>query len=302
MNFRKVLFATLATAFMLLSALPSLAVPDPLNCTGYPEPRTFMESQSWWEQTAGKSGTEYGHVDVGTCFPFGQTLTGNVSFDVRVVLYDEPGTLSTVELQLFGRKSGKTIAKASNVNSKCLGDAPCTLWFHLTGNTALYPADGRQEFRFHAIVNQPDGKKTMPSTGWQAYLNNGHPRSDYRNSDDFLEARGWYTGEGYTTARMTSPLPKAPVSGVWNVAVKLAPGSGGRPVAEHFAFIDPCLTCDGTSGTVVRQGAGSFQGNLSIDTRWLSNGLHQLVLRSDAPSNTGSTLSGLLVIPFVVRN
>ena len=84
MNFRKVLFATLATAFMLLSALPSLAVPDPLNCTGYPEPRTFMESQSWWEQTAGKSGTEYGHVDVGTCFPFGQTLTGNVNFDVRV--------------------------------------------------------------------------------------------------------------------------------------------------------------------------------------------------------------------------
>ncbi len=173
MNFRKVLFATLATAFMLLSALPSLAVPDPLNCTGYPEPRTFMESQSWWEQTAGKSGTEYGHVDVGTCFPFGQTLTGNVNFDVRVVLYDEPGTLSTVELQLFGRKSGKVIAKASNVNSKCLGDAPCTLWFHLTGNTALYPADGRQEFRFHAIVNQPDGKKTMPSTGWQAYLKNG---------------------------------------------------------------------------------------------------------------------------------
>ena len=56
MNFRKVLFATLATAFMLLSALPSLAVPDPLNCTGYPEPRTFMESQSWWEQTAGKVG------------------------------------------------------------------------------------------------------------------------------------------------------------------------------------------------------------------------------------------------------
>src|SRR5437764_335020 len=68
MNFRKVLFATLATAFMMLaSALPSLAVPDPLNCTGYPEPRTFMEAQSWWEQTAGKTGTEYGHVDVGTC-------------------------------------------------------------------------------------------------------------------------------------------------------------------------------------------------------------------------------------------
>jgi len=304
MNFRKVLFAALATAFMMLaSALPTLAVPDPLNCTGYPEPRTFMESQSWWEQTAGKNGTEYGHVDIGTCFPFAQTLTGNVNFDVRVVLYDEPGTLSTVELALFGRKSGVTVARSTNVNAKCLGEAPCTLWFRLAANTALYPLDGRQEFRFHAIVNQPDGKKTMPSTGWQAYLKNGHPWSDYRKSDDFLEGRGWYTGEGYTTARMTSPLPKSPVSGVWNVAVKLSPGSGGRPVAEHFVLVDPCFTCDAeTSGTVINQGAGSFSGNLAIDTRWMRNGPHQLVLRSDAPSTTGSTLSGLLVIPFVVRN
>jgi hypothetical protein len=102
---------------------------------------------------------------------------------------------------------------------------------------------------------------------------------------------------------MTSPLPKSPVSGVWNVAVKLSPGSGGRPVAEHFVLIDPCFTCDAeTSGTVINQGAGSFSGNLAIDTRWMRNGPHQLVLRSDAPSTTGSTLSGLLVIPFVVRN
>lgn len=288
---------------MLAIALPSQALPDPLHCTGYPEPRTFLEAQSWWEQTAGKSGTEYGHVDVGTCFPVGQTLTGNVTFDVRVVLYDEPGTLSTVELQLFGKKSGKTIARANNLNLKCLGEDPCTLWFRLTGDTAQYPLDGRQEFRFHAIVNQPDGKRTMPSTGWQAYLSNGHPRSDYRNSDNFTEGRGWYTNEGYTTARLTTPLPKSPVSGVWTVGVKLAPGSGGRPVTQHFVLLDPCSTCDPeTEGTIVKEGAGPFQGNLTIDTRGLSNGPHQLVLRADAPSSTGSTLSGLLVIPFVVGN
>jgi len=304
MNFRKLLYATLATASMMLAvSLPSQAVPDPLRCTGYPEPRVFLESQSWWEETPGKSGSEYGHVDVGTCFPSGQTLTGNVSFDVRVVLYDEPGTLSTVELALFGKSSGKIIAKTSNVKATCSGSDPCTMWFHLTGNTALYPLDGRQEFRFHAIVNQPNGKKTMPSTGWQAYLKNGHPRVDYRSSDNFTEGRGWYTNEGYTTARLTTPMPTAPVSGVWTIGVKLAPGSGGRPVSEHFVVVDPCFTCEPESlGTTVKQGAGSFQGNVSIDTRWMSNGPHQLFLRTDAPSTTGSTLSGLLVIPFVVRN
>jgi hypothetical protein len=284
-------------------SLPSQAVPDPLRCTGYSEPRIFLESQSWWEQTAGRSGTEYGHVAVGTCFPAGQTLSGNVAFDVRVTLYDEPGTLSTVEIQLFGNKSDKIIAKQSNVNAKCVGSSPCTLWFHLTGNTALYPADGRQEFRFHAIVKQPDGKKTMPSTGWQAYLKNGYSNSDYRNTDNFTEGRGWYTNEGYTTARLTTPLPKGPISGVWNIGVKLAPGSGGRPVAEHFVLIDPCFTCEKESfGTTIKQGAGSFRGNVSIDTRSLSNGPHQLFLRSDAPSSTGSTLSGLMVILFEVLN
>jgi hypothetical protein len=304
MNFRKAIFATLATAFvMMFAALPSFAVPDPLNCTGYPEPRTFLESQSWWEQTEGLSGTEYGHVDIGTCFPWAQTLTGKVDFDVRVTLYDEPGTLSTVELQLFGSKSGKIIAKTSNINKKCVGDEACTLWFHLSGDTAQYPVDGRQEFRFHAIVKQPDGKSTMPSTGWQAYLKNGYAKKDYRSSDDFLEGRGWYTGEGYTIARLTTPLPKGPISGVWTAGVKMAPGSGGRPVTQHYAMIDPCFTCEPeTEGTVLKEGAGSFSGKINIDTRWLSNGPHTLVLRSDAPSKTGSTLSGLIVIPFVVKN
>ena len=25
------------------------SAPDPTTCTGYPEPRVYMESQSWWE-------------------------------------------------------------------------------------------------------------------------------------------------------------------------------------------------------------------------------------------------------------
>ncbi len=306
MKFRMFLLALTSTLGMLAVTVPAqaqTAVPDPLACTGYPQPRIFLQSEAWWEQTSGESGTAYGHVDVGTCFPLGQTLTGKVDFDVRVVLYDEPGELYTVELQLFGKKSGKVIASKSNLNVKCPGEEPCTLWYHLTGDTALYPLDGRQEFRFHALVKQPDGKRTMPSTGWQASLKNGHPKQDYRKSDDFTEGRGWYTDEGYTIARLTTPPPAQPVSGVWNFGVKLAPGSGGRQVDEHYVLVDPCFTCDTESyGHIIEEGSGSFEGKLNIDTRNLANGYHVLLLRSDAPSPTGSTLSGVLAIPFIVRN
>ena len=123
-----------------------------------------MESQSWWEQTAGKSGTEYGHVDVGTCFPFGQTLTG-ASFDVRVVLYDEPGTLSTVELQLFGSKL-EDDCKSQQCQLQVPGQRALYLVVSSHRQYCAHPADGRQEFRFHAIVNQPDGnRRCLPLDG-----------------------------------------------------------------------------------------------------------------------------------------
>ena len=106
-------------------------------------------------------------VSEGTCFPVGATLTGVVPFDVRVVIYDAPGLLQTVETQLFGKKDGIVPAQLANLNISCPGEDPCEYWFHMDVDTAQYPSDGRQEFRFHAIRQEVDGKQTFPSTGWQ---------------------------------------------------------------------------------------------------------------------------------------
>ena len=40
------------------------------DCSVYSEPRIFLEAQSWWQQTPGAPGTDFGHVHVGTCFSY----------------------------------------------------------------------------------------------------------------------------------------------------------------------------------------------------------------------------------------
>jgi len=89
--------------------------------------------------------------------------------------------------------------------------------------------------------------------------------------------------------------------------VKMAPGAGGAPVTSHRAHVDPDFHA-GSAGWIVRQGRGSFEGRLSIDTTQLANGVHKLVLvanarklsRRDRVAN--GTSSGVQVIPFVVSN
>ncbi len=289
--------ATAATYTAIFSA-PIASSPE---CTGYAQPRIFLEAQAWWVSNG--TGTNYGMVSEGTCFPVGATLTGIVPFDVRVVLYDAPGLLQTVETQLFGKKDGIVPSQLPNLNISCPGEDPCVYWFHMDVDTAQYPSDGLQEFRFHAIRQEIDGKQTFPSTGWQAYLLNGHPVQDYRSTPNFVEGRAWYTNEGYSNARLDSPIPTQPLSGTWSFNVTIAPGSGGKPVTGYLVAVDYCATCDDAEpAMVVKSGTGKYVGPVSINTTQLSNGRHYLYLRSYSNSTTGSTLSGAMVIPFVVSN
>ena len=287
-----------ATTYTAIFSVPIASSPE---CTGYAQPRIFLESQAWWVSNG--TGTNYGMVSEGTCFPVGATLTGVVPFDVRVVLYDAPGLLQTVETSLFGKNDGIVPSQLANLNISCPGEDPCVYWFHMDVDTAQYPSDGLQEFRFHAIRQEVDGKQTFPSTGWQAYLQNGHPVQDYRSTPNFVEGRAWYTNEGYSNARLDSPIPTQPLSGTWTFNVTIAPGSGGKPVTGYLAAVDYCATCDDPApAMIVKSGVGKYVGPISLDTTQLSNGRHYLYLRSYSNSTTGSTLSGAMVIPFTVAN
>jgi hypothetical protein len=263
---------------------------DPPDCSGYPEQRTFLEAQSWWwlsdKTDRVQSGDDFGHVHVGTCFPHGQTVSGDVEFDVRLVMHHNPGYIHHLVISVWDDEpdncwaSGTACVDLRDNPLTCSAGDTCVWWFHVVVPTDTLSSDGRKEFRFRPFMEQPDGNRLFPSTGWQAYVDNGRSVNDYRSSDT-VEARGWYTGTEYQIARL-DVLPDEPVSGTWTPRVHMKPGSGGGPSTYHLAMIDPNFHSNPPSeGVVVKEGKGQFVGDLEIDTTALSDGWHRLALRTD---------------------
>jgi hypothetical protein len=295
---------TTSTRTPTATAIGASSGPDRLKCTGYPEPRIFLESQAWWITTPGQSGTDHGHVHVGTCFPYMQTLSGVVEFDVRVILHNNPGRLYRLMIQA---KHPRLIAGAYpvllNLKTDFTCPTTCETWYHVALDTRILENDGRMEFRFRPHILQPDGQHMRASSGWDAIVKNGKPVDNYPPAGPFTEARGWYTDAGYTNARLNSPLPLTPVSGIVNFDVALIPGVDGLPVTHHTVTLDPNFhAVPVVPGIVLKDGLGEFRGVISIDTRQLTNGAHRLVLRAEADNPRGSTNGGVLVVPFTVNN
>jgi hypothetical protein len=281
--------------------------PDPLACTGYPEPRVFLEAQGWWKGNGvtsmiGATAPVGAHVHVGTCFPWGQPVAGVVEFDVRIMLHDNPGELYRLRPQVW-YEGGHSIQNEVHYG-QTFGAGDHTIWQHIAIDTTQIPFDGFQEMRFFTEVRHTDGADQYASTGWHLLLTNGRPVNHYKpdsQAAEFTEGRGWYEGEAaYTNARWEAPALTQPVSGIWSPDVKMTAGSGGASVTFHGLYIDPNFHA-GSQGIVVMAGLGKWEGPVAIDTRTLSNGLHRLVLRGDATVADG-TNSGLVVIPFIVQN
>jgi len=269
------------------------------GCSGYPEPRIWLESQSWWLQTPGASGTDFGHAHVGTCFPYGVPVSGQVAFDVKITLFHNPGVLVRLQPHI-ATGSGSVNYEQPVLNWKA-PNGTGELWQRVVIDTTRVSVDGLQELRMFAQIKEPDGKEMHVSTGWQLLLANGNGRSDYRHQGlGFTEGRGWYTDVDYTVARFSSVIPPA-VSGVWKFNVDLKPGAGGIPVTSHTVAVDPNHH-QGQPGWVVKSGGGEYVGSVSIDTRQLANGSHRLMLKADAAASSGSTNSGILVLFFNVQN
>ena len=295
----RVLLSALILTIVLpwAAAIATAATGDRLACTGYPQRRVFLESQAWWNRTPGKTGTEHGHVHVGTCFPHAQKVTGVVRFDVRVIMHDNPGTLTHLNIGNNGEWGGiRLVAKSPNWTC---ATGTCTRWFTTYLDTRKVPRDGRQEVRFRAQVKEPNGKEMVASTGWLAWVDNGRSIEHYRDSWS-AEARGWYTDVGYANAKIANQ-PMRPIGGIWRPTVRMSAGAGGIPVTSYRAVLDPNFHA-GKQGTTITSGTGSFKGTLAIDTRKLANGKHTLVLMANANAPTGSTNRGILVVPFIVRN
>ena len=261
----------------------------------------MLETQDWWLDPGDAVEGQSRHIHLATCFPLDQTLRGVVPFDIHIQLHMNPGVLSQVDLQVFG--DNLSVTQIAAVPNFTCPTAQCDLWYHLNYDTTKVPADGYLEFRFHAKVTGPDGKIGYTSSGWLAYIANGggRPIQSYRVAP-WIEARGWYTGVEYENARFTSPIPSGPLSGLWTFGVKLAAGSGGTPVNHILISLDPHFhNVPVDRGNVIFEQYGPYTGNITIDTRTLSNGVHRLFMRTDSTIATG-TASGVLAMNFVVNN
>jgi hypothetical protein len=309
LGMRRLLLLIALTIAGVMAGTGSASGADP-DCSGYGQPRIFLEAQSWWRQTLGATGTDFGHVHVGTCFPYLQNVSDSVPFDIQVKLHDNPGRLHQVDVQAFNDAYGVKLLTSTDPDFTCpTGD--CTLTYHLDAPTTGLAVDGLTEFRVRATVRSPDGNDFLATDGWLAYVRNGKTSVDtHYLAPDISEARGWYglpgtDGLGYENARLRSPLPTAPLSGTWSPEVETLPGAGpSSPVTHTLVTIDPAFhDMPPDSGKVQLEQTGAFRGPIAIDTTQLANGPHKLVIVSSAAHpDRGSTQSGVLAIPFTVDN
>jgi len=272
---------------MILQLLLALLTqsPDSLACTGYPEPRVWLESQAWWDSTGLALPEKVGqHIHVGTCWPTTvdgreATLDGPQRFWVRLMLHNQTGKATK-----FRVSDGSSIKKVVSVDIGPSKDT--TVWLPFDIDLSTW-STGRREFRWTLnIPSNATGDRQYQSTGWQLCVRLCSPT--YR-TPPWTEGRGWYdNGHEYQNARFLSPLPVAPLSGLWTFKVRLLQKVAGG------VFIDPNFHA-GIEGR--RIAVAGYEGLLTIDTATLPNGVHHLVLiASDGKS------AGVQVVRFRVEN
>ena len=280
------------------------AGPDRLTCAGYPEPRIFVESQSWWMQTPGANGTDFGHMHLGACMPYDQTLTGIVGIDVRIILHDNPGTFDYLNPVLVSNSQELSLPHVLTLNGFTCPEGTCTTWVHLDVDTRLIVSDGLEELRVRAYTIEPDGNIMHSSINTVAYFDNGYPLSNL-DRRAYQRGKGWYTGAGYCESDVLSNLPVGPVSGVWTPQLQIVDhgAADDLPVTHSSVRLDPDFHATPVvPGTILIDASVPWTGSVAIDTTTLTNGRHRLLLRADCDDPRGSTNSGVLAVFFTVAN
>jgi hypothetical protein len=265
-----------------------------LTCTGYPEPRIFLEAQDHWSPIPGLN--TLGHVHIGMCFPLYQTVSGKVTFDVRVVMYQNKGTW----IRLKGQDDGSENFYLEKPNITPPDGGERIFWRTVTVDTTQL-ADGIRHFRWYADVQHANGNTQTARANWPLEVQNGTADQDAPNSVRYMNwykhaspARDW----GYIGPFVAS-IPLAPVDASLTLDVKCAlNGAGGAPAIDRaMVNLDPNFH-QGSQGTIVYSGA-PLNGKLTVDTSRLAEGPHKLSLRC-IQEDGNEMHEGIGVVPFVV--
>lgn len=285
---------TTPTASAIPTATPqptATATPNPTDCTAYPEPRVYIEAQSWWHDDALIIPHQVGeHVHLGACWPvYGTILSGDFRVDMRVIVHE-----ATPGRTVLGRLRGGASSGGGGTGFDLTSDIAIPLdqngngqrtFTHVFDTRAM--ESGTREIRLSAML-YPFERRQFESTGWRVCVRS------CSSSTAVTTARGWYHEHGYQNAYLRTPIPSAPLTAPWTPTVWMVPGADGLPTVQHMAVIDPDFH-NGSAGLVLREGSGPYQGPLTIDPVTLESGPHKLVLLA-----SDGKLAGVLVIPFEV--
>lgn len=241
------------------------------DCSRYPESRIFLESELWLESSGPTK-----RVDLGTCFPYQESVRGILDFSVRLRLQHDPGRAYAVTASVQ-----ETVVATEAANYSCT-DALCEVWYPIKVDTRLFPNDGRQEFRFSVLLKNDAGENVYPSLGVPASISNGNPRKDSLLSDPIAARAIW--GSESASSQLTTNLPLVPLNGVWKPVVSM---NGGTSYRADF------------EGWPVKEGVGNFSNEISVDLKTFKDGLHHLGLYSRKKTSSG-VLASVLVVPITV--
>lgn len=316
---KKLLAAVVLALFVLVPAAQvTQAAPDPLTCSGYPEPRVFMESQAWWNINNIVVPSSVGHhIHVGMCTPVdGQVVsTSTIHFDARIILHDQVRRVTTIRYSDYANViQSKSVASTAWTGDLTAGGChDCQAWVPFDIPASSW-STGRHEIRWTANVpdEQPDvsgSQRMFNSTGWQLCIRSCSPNVSGRASN-WTEARGWYddrpngVAHEYANARFRSAVPRGTVSGNWTFSYEARPGSGGLPTRFWGVYVDADMH-HGIAGPTnvfpngVRPTGTSASGTrtTTVDTTRLSDGAHKLVIVSSDGKN-----AGVQMITFKVNN
>jgi hypothetical protein len=299
----RVLLITLGL-FAVLASSAAAQTPDPRTCEGYPETRQFIDVQSWWNLP----GQAPAHAHIGSCLPERENHTGDIRFDVRMVMHNMPSDAVYRYLAFVVKGPGyeRTIA-SFDPKFRCEpGVHTCEKWFTYTLPISSFSKSGLQEIRIRTSVSPVDGNSVRPSINWPTYIWNGKTREDQTRMP-YLRAKGWYGDDrffGYCEANYRSdvtPLPDDPVTSNWAPRVQLVDHADGDvPPTWHEARIDPDFHADPPKpGTLLRSGLGGWEGTL-FPAAGMAPGPHKLFMRADCEDERG-TNGGVLIVPFTVQ-
>jgi len=227
--------------------------------------------------------------------PYKQVVSGIITLDVRLILHENPGTVTSVNPVLKTDSQELSLPK-TYLDWTCTGT--CERWVRLTVDTRLSNYDGVQEIRIRTFVDEPDGNEMHASVNTLVDVQNGDPENpiDRRAYQRF---KGWYTGSGYCEPDILTDLPIGPIAS-WSPTVQALDhgASDDLAVSRYVVSLDANVH-KGIPGTVLLSGEGELQPT-TLDLSGLASGTHRLSIRAECDDPRGSTNVGVGVTTFTV--